>query len=214
MCPTCGRDAPIVYNGVVPHCTACGALRPPLSGASVNLAGKTSQVGGTLASVIGWIVLVVGGSVALAIVLLFSALSLPGVGFALGIPLTVVTLVLGILSIRRGGAWMRAGQQTERATREQALMALASHRGAVTAVDAARLLGVGIPQADALLTDLAKREPDRVAVDLDDQGGVWYRLADPMVMPRVRVGQQLSEEANAAAEAPVDEEVATTRSRR
>jgi hypothetical protein len=31
---------------VIPACTACGALRAPLSTSSVNLAGKSSRVGG------------------------------------------------------------------------------------------------------------------------------------------------------------------------
>jgi hypothetical protein len=41
-----------------------------------------------------------------------------------------------------------------------------------------------------MLTDLAKREPDRVTVDVDDQGVVWFRLtslASPPDGPRARV---------------------------
>jgi len=30
-----------------------------------------------------------------------------------------------------------------------------------------------------MLTELAKREPERVAIDVDDQGIVWYRVARP-----------------------------------
>ena len=54
---------------------------------------------------------------------------------------------------------------------------MAAHKGAVTARDAAQALGVAEAEADAMLTALAKSDPDRVAVDVDDQGNVWYRVA-------------------------------------
>lgn len=176
-CPQCGRDAPVIYRGVVPHCTACGAVRPPLSSPSVNLAGKPSRVGGIVASVFGWVVLVVGLSMALGIALLFAAFGATMAGVALGLPLAIVSLVLGVVLIRRGGSLSRSGAEAERVTREQALLALVAHRGSVTAVDAAQAFGVSAGEADAMLTDLAKRDPDRLALDVDDQGVVRYRLA-------------------------------------
>ena len=176
-CPQCGRDAPIVYRGVVPHCTACGAVRPPLSNPSVNLAGKPSRVGGIVAGVIGWIVLVVGGSVALGIELLFSAFGAALLGAAFALPVAIVTLVLGVVLVRRGGSLRRSGLAEERATRQQALLELVAHRGSVTAADAAQVLGVTVAEADAMLTDFAKRDPDRLALDVDDQGVVRYRVA-------------------------------------
>jgi hypothetical protein len=177
MCPHCGREAPIVYRGVLPYCTACGAIRMPLSSPSVNLAGKPSQVGGTFTTVLGWLVLVCGGSLALAVGLLALALGAPGVGLAFAIPIAVIVLAIGIALVRSGGSLNRSGVQTGQMTRDQALMAMAAHRGAVTAVDAARALGIGAAEADAMLTALAKREPDRVAVDVDDQGVIWYRVS-------------------------------------
>ena len=55
-----------------------------------------------------------------------------------------------------------------------------------------------------MLTELAKREPERIAVDVDDQGVVWYRVAHPfsdVAMPdgRVRVGDSAGD-AEATAE--------------
>jgi|HubBroStandDraft_6_1064221.scaffolds.fasta_scaffold505928_2 hypothetical protein len=185
-CPHCGREAPIVYRGVVPQCAACGGLRQPLSGPSVNLAGKPSRVGGVVASVIGWLVLLVGGSVALGLVLLFGAFHALWVGAALATPVGIVALVLGIVLVRRGGTLNRAGIEAERETRHQALLALAAHRGAVTATDAAHALGIGVVQADAMLTELAKREPERLAVDVDDEGRIRYRFV-PALGERVRV---------------------------
>ncbi len=183
-CQRCGTDAPIVYRGVVPHCTACGALRVPLSGPSVNLAGRPARVGGAVASVFGWLVLLIGGAIAAGIGLLFAAFHLLGVARPLALTGARVSIGIGGLLVRRGALLHREGSQMAQATRERALLALLEHRGSVHAVDAARTLGVSLAEADAMLTDLAKRSPDTVAVDVEDSGGVAYRLVDS----RVRVG--------------------------
>jgi hypothetical protein len=177
MCPHCGRDAPIVYRGVLPYCTACGGLRAPLTAASINLAGKSSQVGGTVASVAGWLVLLIGLSVGLGIALLLWAVFTIGVALAVALPIALISAGLGAMLLRSGSAMRRTGDDAERATRDQALLAMAAQQGPVTAAEAARILGVSIPAADAMLTELAKREPERVAVDVDDQGVVRYRAA-------------------------------------
>ena len=207
MCPHCGREAPIVYRGVIPYCTACGALRAPLSSPSINHAGKPSRVGGTFASVLGWLVLVCGGSLALAVFLLSLALNAVGVGLAIAIPVAVVDLVIGIALVRSGRSLSSSGVEAARSTREQALLAVAAHRGSVTAADAARALGVGIAEADAMLTALAKRDPERVAVDVDDEGVVWYRVsaAPGEPLPRIRVGDGVRVGAPGEVQAAVDD---------
>jgi hypothetical protein len=176
-----------VYRGVVPQCTACGALRPPLANPSINLAGKPSRFGGILASVVGWLVLLVGGSIALGIALLFAAFGATMAGIAIALPVAIVSLVIGVVLVRRGGSLSRSGIEAERATREQALLAVVAHRGSVTAAEAAHALGVSVAEADAALTDMAKRDPDRVSVDVDDQGEVRYRIARIPGESRVRV---------------------------
>jgi len=194
MCPHCGRDAPIVYRGVVPYCTACGALRAPLSTPSINLAGKPSQMGGTVASVAGWLVLLVGLSGALGLWLLLWAIFSVAVAAAVTLPFALVVAVVGFVLLRSGSSMRQSGADAERATLDQALLSMAGHHGPVTAVDAARLLNVTVASADAMLTALAKREPERVAVDVDDQGVVWYRIARPFSEPaagpdgRLRIG--------------------------
>jgi hypothetical protein len=178
-----------VYRGVVPYCTACGALRAPLSSPSVNLAGKPSRVGGTFASVFGWLVLTLGGSVSLGVFLLFLAFGAPTFGLAIGLPMLLLVLVAGIALVKGGRTLTSKGDAAERSTREQALLAMAAHRGQITATDAARALGWGVAEADAMLTALAKSDPDRVAVDVDDQGVLWYRVsaAPGEPIPRMRV---------------------------
>jgi hypothetical protein len=204
MCPACGRDAPIVYRGVVPYCTACGALRAPLSSPSVNLAGKPSKVGGAVASVFGWLVLLVGGSIAIGLGAFFLLFNLYAVAAALSLPILLVATVVGVMLLRSGRSLSRSGIEVERSMHEQALMALAAHRGGVTAHDAARALNIPVADADAMLTDLAKRDPDRVAVDVDDQGAVWYRVAggpgEPL--PHVRIGEEARVDAGAGEAEP------------
>jgi hypothetical protein len=91
--------------------------------------------------------------------------------------------------VRGGGSLATSGVKKAQATRDQALLAMAAHKGSVTADEAGRALGIPTADADAMLTDLAKRDPERVAVDVDDQGVVWYRVAAApgQPLPRVRV---------------------------
>lgn len=183
ICPGCGRDAPIVYRGVVPYCTACGALRAPLATPSINMAGKSSQVGGTVASVAGWLVLLIGLSLELGLGLLLWAIFTGALALAVALPLALVSTGIGVALLRGGRSLRQSGQDKERAVHDQALLAMAGHHGPVTATDAARLLNVSVPVADAMLTELAKRDPDRLSVDIDDQGVVWFRLANPFGAP-------------------------------
>jgi hypothetical protein len=152
----------------------------------------------------GWVLVLLGTSLALGIALLFGAVHAALVGLALSLPLLAVSLILGLVLIRRGGSLDRAGIRAEQETRAQALLGLMGHRGAVTARDAAHALGVSIAEADQELTDLAKREPDRVAVDVDDEGVVRYRLARIAEEVRSRV-EMPQEEGGAGAELDVAE---------
>jgi hypothetical protein len=154
--------------------------------------------------VLGWLVLLFGGSVALGIGGLLLALLTTGVALAVSLPILVVVLVLGVALLRGGRSLNRSGEKAERATRTQALLAMAAHRGQVRAVDAARALGLGVAEADAMLTELAKREPERVAVDVDDDGVVWYRVAASPgeAIPRMRVSPDVRV---ASADAPADD---------
>jgi hypothetical protein len=184
----------------------------------VNLAGKPSKVGGAVASAIGWLVLLVGFSTALGLGLLLYALLTVAVALAIALPIALFALVAGFVILKGGRTLSRSGADAERTTLEQALLALAAHRGAVTAADAARALGVGVEEADAMLTALAKREPERVAVDIDDQGAVWYRAANTAegFDARVRVAQnvRVGEKKEPGGESEVEEEAERAELRR
>lgn len=143
----------------------------------MNLAGTPARVGGVFARVAGVLALLVGLSAALGVWLLAFALSTPGIALALSLPIALVAL--GVGGVLLGGAHKlrRVGKDAETETRESALLAVAAQKGGVTAADAARVVGVSVAEADAILTSVAKRHPERLSVDIDDQGAVWFRPA-------------------------------------
>jgi hypothetical protein len=191
MCPFCKNDAPIVYRGVVPYCTACNRMRAPLTARSVNLAGKPSLLGGTVASVFGWIVLGIGGALAVGLGLLAYALFTATAGLAVGLPVALIALTIGLLLMRGGKSLKATGAFEQKDTHAQAVFALAQHRGGVlTALDVAQALGMRPADADALLTDLAKTQSDQCVLEVDDNGAIYYRFANApwTADPRYRVG--------------------------
>jgi len=186
MCPNCRRNAPIVYRGVVPHCTACGAVRTPLSGSSVNLAGKPAKIGGTLTGAAGAVVLFLGTLISLAVGLVFGAVLSTGAGLAIGLTMGAFTLAIGLGLLFGGRHLWKHGEVTQSQTQEQAIFALASHRGGILrARDVAQALNMAEGVADAELTGLAKTQPDRVTLELDDSGEIYYRF--PQIAPPMRV---------------------------
>jgi hypothetical protein len=191
MCPHCRQNAPLVYRGVIPYCTACGVLRMPLSSAGINTAGKPSKVGGAVARAFGWVVLLGGSALSLLFGLLCYAIFTGKVGLAVGLPLELLSVVASLLLFRGGNRLAKSGAMAERSTRVQAIYGLAGHRGGVlTAPEVARAIGVDDDEADALLTQLAKTKPDQVTVDLDDAGVISYRFPNAGGLPRNAWPQQ------------------------
>ncbi|WP_197041579.1 hypothetical protein [Chondromyces apiculatus] len=187
----------------------------PLSGKAVDLAGKPSKVGGTVAGVLGWVVLILGLSLALLFGLLlawiFPATIAPWV---VSLPIAFGSVATSLLLLLGGRKLREHGTAAERDARGQALFAVAQNRGGtVTARDAAGALSVSVEQADALLTDLAKTRPEEVGVEVSDQGEILYVFPGFMQRPRarvadgagqggqVRVGAPFGPEAEAEAEA-------------
>ena len=203
-----------MYRGVVPYCTACGALRAPLATRSVNMAGKSSKVGGTVARVIGWLVLIFGLSLALGGALLAYALFTLTTAFAVGLPIGIPALIIGLILLRSGRTLEKSGTDTERLTREQAVFALAAHRGGVlNAPQVAQTLGMETDEADFLLTNMAKQQPEVVSLEIDDQGGIYFRFPSaPQTLsadPRFRVEpMQQPGGARVAVDAPTPDVVA------
>lgn len=184
MCPHCRQNAPIVYRGVAAFCSACGRPRPALIAPSVSYAGKPSKVGGTVAGIIGWIVLVIGTCASIGLGLLLSLLSTTA-GLAVGIPLGILTIAVSLSLLLSGRSLQRSGEKKQMEMRRKAITALAMNRGgALTAQDVANALDMPHAEADAFLTDMAKADSDEVTVELDDRGGIYY--AFPRIAPIAR----------------------------
>jgi hypothetical protein len=175
-CPYCHQNAPIVFKGVFAFCSACERPRAPFSGKLLNYSGQAAKLGGSIGRVVGVVVLFAGLLLAAALILFFQFL-LPAttVGYAVGLPIALVSVVVAALLVFFGGRLRRSGSETERQTRIEALYALAVNRGGtLTAADAARALQMHPASVDALLADLSKTQPEYVSLELDDEGTPFY----------------------------------------
>jgi hypothetical protein len=200
MCPHCGQNAPVVYRGVTAYCAACGQVRVPLTGSALKLAGQPSRVGSIFARVFGWIVLGVGLSFALGVAAVAHFLFPAGmVGLAVGLPIAVLSLIVGGLLLRGGKHLDEKGASAEKDARAQAIFALASHKGGtLTALDASRALDVPLAAAEEILQSLAKEQYERIAVDVDANGTLVYRFVVPPPGggTRVRVDPEIARSPN------------------
>lgn len=150
----------------------------PLANVSVNMAGQTSKVGGTVARVFGWVVLVVGLLFALSLAGIMAIVDAPGAWIA-GVNGTIAAITaLTAWAILRGGkALHKSGETEELAMKNQAIFALVNTRnGILRAWDVAQALQVTPKEADDILTKLAKEHPDHVTIDVDDEGNILYRF--------------------------------------
>jgi hypothetical protein len=182
-------------------CTACGAPRNPLTPGSVNLAGQPSRVGGQITRVFGWIVLVAGtllaaGTLAMCGAIVGMAAAAP---YVLAIPIAIATWILSYFLLKGGKQLEQSGVDTQKATRTQAVFALANTRGGmVTPNDLAQAISVTPKEADEILTAMAKEDSDHVSIEVDDNGVIYYRFAaahwnaiaaNPASWERPRAGQ-------------------------
>jgi hypothetical protein len=206
MCPHCGQNAPIVYRGVTAYCAACGHVRIPLTGEALHLAGQPSRFGSIVARVLGWIVLFGGLSFALGIGALAHLLFPTGVaGLAVGGPIAVLSLVIGVLLLRGGKRLDQKGASAEKNARAGAVFALAAHKGGtLTALETSRSLDMPLAAAEALLQTLAKDDYEKVAVDVDANGTLVYRFVLPVRAgegpgaTRIRVDPEVARSPNRA----------------
>lgn len=154
----------------------------------------------------GWIVLASGLTLALVLLAIFQALFPAGfVGWAFFVPIALVSGISGIALLRGGKNLVNEGKGAERQTKSQAILALAQHRGgAVNVWDVSRALSIPLPQADALLTELAKSSPDNVAVEIDEASGTLVYRIDTSGAVRLRVFDEKVRVAAANAEARED----------
>ena len=193
-CSTCRTEAPTVLHGSRARCAACGAPRPMLASTPVNLAGSASRFGGALATAFGFAVLFGGLGLAFAIggVLhaLGSYLAVTGLlvaAYAVGAPLALLSLVLGVSLLRGGRKLDKSGVARSRGAQRDAVRAFAArHGGAITSQQAANVLAMPETAADAMLTELAKTPGEGVDLDIDEDGKVVFsfpELIPPGALP-------------------------------
>jgi hypothetical protein len=146
----------------------------------VNLAGQPSKVGGQVARVFGWIVLVFGtllaaGTLAMCGAMVGMAAAAPWI---LSVPIALATWILSYFLLKGGKQLQQSGADTQKATRSQAVFALANTRGGmVTPNDLAHAISVTPKEADDILTAMAKEDSDHVSIEVDDNGNIYYRFA-------------------------------------
>src|SRR5262245_28608328 len=98
ICPNCRQDAPTISRGLGVYCTVCGAPRSLLNtGTPVNVAGKPTKAGATLASIFGWLILLGGLLTALGIGALLQAIWPAAIaGYVLGGFIGGTSLLIGL----------------------------------------------------------------------------------------------------------------------
>jgi hypothetical protein len=229
-CPNCKQDAPTVVRGMRAFCTACGAPRSLLDDTPVNVAGKPARIGGSVASVLGSVILIGGLLLAFTVGALLQALFAASiVGYVIGSFLGGLALLFGLLFLLGGRALRKTGTETEQSAHELAVFALARRKGgSVTPAELARAIRIPEAEADALLTTMCKRADGKVSLEVDDDGTLRYfiqetpgRIAGAKdAAPRMRVPSAASAaaapepEEEALAEAEADEAHARSRLRR
>jgi hypothetical protein len=160
-------------------------MRAPFSGKALALAGQPSKFGGRVGRALGIAVLVFGLLLAAVLVLSLQLLwPAENIGYALGLPVALVSVVVSTLLWLAGRRLNRVGVDAEREARVEALYALAVNRGGtLTVTDAAHSLQLAAPQVDALLSDLAKTQPEYVSLELDDAGEPFYLFSGAGTRP-------------------------------
>jgi hypothetical protein len=151
-------------------------MRAPLTGKALAFAGQPSKLGGRVGRALGIAVLVFGLLLAAVLMLCLQLLwPAQNIGYALGLPVALISVVVSTLLMLASRRLNRVGADAEREARVEALFALAANRGGtLTVTDAAHSLQLAAPQVDALLSDLAKSQPEHVSLELDDAGEPFY----------------------------------------
>lgn len=181
MCPHCGRDAPLVYRGALAFCSACNRPRVPLSATGVNLAGKPARFGGTVARVVGWVVLAVTLALALIVGTVLQAVFPPGavVGWAVGGVIAVLGVAAAVVLLMGGRFLQKTGDRAALGARREALFALAQNQGGILRAPlVGKALGVPPLEAEAMLTALSRDPDSAVTLEVDAEGKLFYRFTD------------------------------------
>lgn len=135
------------------------------------------MIGGTVASVAGWVVLGIGLFLSFTVAWVLGLIFSLSAGLAFGVPLLLLTLIVSLAMLFGGKKLSKSGAKTQSQARFEAIYALAANRGgAVTAIDCARSLAIGEAEAERVLTAMTKEFSDYVTLEVDDDGKLFYKL--------------------------------------
>ncbi len=137
---------------------------------------RVKEAGGPVMRTVGWVVIVAGVIVGSFITWLL--MSLGSLGYLIGGPVAIMAILVGIALIR-GGRYIqeRAGDETWGAQVQKIYTLAEAKSGELFVSDIVRSLSVTPVVADALLTRLAREQPDEIRVDIDPTGGICYRFS-------------------------------------
>ena len=167
-----------MYRGPLAYCSACGKARVPLSAAGVNITGKPAKIGGTLASVAGWVVLAAMVAIALILGALLQAIFPAAiVGWVVGGVIASIGVAIAFVLLMGGRFLHRTGARASLEARKSAVTALAEHQNGILRADAvANGLGMSMAEADGFLTELSKLPDSGVVLEVDADGKLYYRF--------------------------------------
>ncbi|HJL19118.1 MAG TPA: zinc ribbon domain-containing protein [Sandaracinaceae bacterium LLY-WYZ-13_1] len=213
-CPHCNAVAAVIQKRGKTVCAACGKPRTGTTvlgpdGPQAMLDDAAGRRRGTSASLVrasgrgqrAFGIAALGGGVLTAV--LAAALLPWPLGLGLALAGGLLGVGVGALSLRAGAKTMTRADREEGRSREMAILELAEERGGrLTATDVAKELGLGLEEADRVMTGMVG-DGTRVGVDVDADGVVHYvfREVTRPAPPRVRV----AEEAPGAEEADAEE---------
>lgn len=195
ICPSCRQDVAPIVRGMRAQCPACDAPLPIVAAApeAVNVVGKPARVGGSVVRVLASLILAGGIITGLFFALVAWALGSIGTLYVSGVIFALALLASGPF-FYASKRLHRAGDDSEKAARERAIFALAGqHRGVLTAAGVARALSIREEEADAQLTEMAKRADGQVSLEVDDAGALNYQFRDLVAAApkaRVRIGAE------------------------
>ena len=202
MCPHCGREAPLIYRGALAYCSACNNVRTPLSATGVNLAGKPARFGGTVARVVGWVVLAVTLGIALIVGAIFQAIFTAAVGWIVGGVIAALGAAAAIALLMGGRFLKDTGDKATFAARRSALFALAQNQHVILRTPiVAQALGVSPVEAEAILTGFSRDPESGITLEVDPEGRLYFRLLEIAAQfPQYAPGAALPEAARVRVE--------------
>lgn len=183
VCAHCQKDVPSVLQGIWPTCAACGRLRMPLAGESVQNVGRGRTIAGTLAKAGAFAIAMSGVFLAAAFALLGSVLLRrlgidPGssnlivgaITFAWASFMLVVSVAIWTL-----GKGLHRSAENARYLAHKLAMESVLKKQPLTIQAISQRLRLPEPEVEVQIARWMQEDPDALSMDLLDSGAIVYR---------------------------------------